>query len=748
MEEVENLETKININFDCAIVIGNDTISPFTRNIDDWIDPNEYKSAGLANPPNGKRLIVINSNALFLRKFKNENLHQSNGGLLTHELGHAIASLSDTLGEQCKMSKASLPFCQSCQDALRQVLLPHLAKMTVKLLTKSVSFNNTTEGITTYRPIVFEVTSAKEVNLKMTQPTGGFGTPKGLTKKVSPSNGFQPIKERLWISYTATSAGASISGKVTVSCPETGLSEEVPIYADTIARPKSAAVLVLDRTGSMDELAGDGIAKIKKLREASITFIDLMQKGDGIGIVRYNEVSDPIADVLMNVKDIDAQHDGMVRTEAKDKINNNTTPDGTTSIGAGIINGMKVLNAPSVTSTAYDVRAIVVLTDGCENTSPFLSESVVKSSINARTFAVGLGLPENIDTAALSKLTQGSGGYLLITGNITQEQTYLLTKYFLQILANVDNKHIIVDPTGYLAKGEEHRIPFQVTEADIDLNVILLTYYPWLVNFRIETPGGKILDPATAEFIEKETMSFYRLNLPATPEDIQGSHVGTWHALLSIKDQGQIKSANVGEFKIAPKEMASFAVAPMTGLPYDLTVQCYSNLNFYTKIQQNGFEPGDEVSLHASLKEYDVPLAGSATVWAEIKLPDGNDTSITMNEVEAGRFEGKLVTTISGLYSLQIRAAGLTSKGGSFTREQTHSAAVYQGGDNLEIVNAIDRQRDRCGCLARLLDCLFCGKTYKLKLCWIWRFLLVLIVMLVLIILLMLAFRLATQMFH
>ena len=270
--------------------------------------------------------------------------------------------------------------------------------------------------------------------------------------------------------------------------------------------------------------------------------------------------------------------------------------------------------------------------------------------------------------------------------------------------------------------------------------MILLAYYPWIINFRIETPGGKILDPATSEFVQTETMSYYRLTLPAIPEDIQGSHGGTWYALLSIKDESQIKGVSIEGSKKGSEGLTA-APAP-TGLVYDLTVQCYSNLNFDSSVQQNGFEPGAEVALYARLKEYDVPLEGRATVWAEITRPDGSDTSIPLNEVEPGRFEGKLVTTLSGLYSLRIRAEGLTSRGGSFSREQTHTAAVYTGGDSQEIVGAVNRQHDQCGCLARVLDCLFCGKTGRLKFCRVWRFLFALMLILVLIILLLLAFRL------
>ena len=591
LEEVKNLDTKIGWNFHCAIVIANDTVN-LSRDInstpDDIADYNPGGGYGRHNY-SGKDLVVISSNKLFLRHFKNVAFNQSNGGTITHELGHAIANLPDTTGENCKMSGSWMPFCQSCQDKLTQVLLPHLAKTTVNLLTHSISFENTPEGVTTYRDIVFEVLSGKEVTLTMTKPTGVFGTPndtpQDLTKKVPPGNSFQPIKERLWLKYTATTVGTPSPGNVTVSCPETGLNQDIPITASTIPRPKAAAVLVLDRTGSMSEDVGVGIPKIKRLREAAIAFIDHMQKGDGIGIVRYNNVSGP-DDILMKVTSIDQQHDGLVRTAARAAINNQTDPYYTTSIGAGILNGFKVLNAQDVSTASppYEVKAMVVLTDGCENESPWLDSDAVKSSITAKTFAVGLGLPGNINTTALTKLTQNTGGYLLITGILSQEHTYLLTKYFLQILAHIDNKNIIKDPAGYLTKGAEHRIPFDVTETDIDLNVILIAYYPWLVNFRIETPGGTILDPATSEFIQKETMSYYRLTLPAISDDRKGSHGGTWYAFLSIKDESQLKGITIAGSEKG-SEGLTIAAAP-TGLVYDLTVQCYSNLNFDTLIQQ------------------------------------------------------------------------------------------------------------------------------------------------------------------
>jgi hypothetical protein len=65
-------------------------------------------------------------------------------------------------------------------------------------------------------------------------------------------------------------------GTVDVPSIETGQTWTINIVANTIARPRSAVALVLDRSGSMEEGAGDAISKVRKLREASDMFISLV----------------------------------------------------------------------------------------------------------------------------------------------------------------------------------------------------------------------------------------------------------------------------------------------------------------------------------------------------------------------------------------------------------------------------------------------------------------------------------------
>ena len=331
---------------------------------------------------------------------------------------------------------------------------------------------------------------------------------------------------RIWLSYTSTNPGDTASGSVTVRCVETGQSWTININANTIARPRSAVSLVLDRSGSMNDDAGDGITKIAKLREAAHVFLDVMLPNDGIGLVRFNQA----AQRIMEVEDAGAAPGGAGRTNAGNHIDSNELdPSGATSIGDGVVNGRNMLgDAQAAPSPDYDGTAMVVLTDGLWNTPPSLAD--VSGSINSTTYAVGLGLPSGISVPALTTLCQGHNGYLLITGALTTDQSTRLSKYFLQILAGVTNAQIAADPAGVLDANSEHRIPFWICEADFGMDAIILSPYPYAIDFQLEAPDGTMIDPsagaggANAQFVLTNKVAYYRCALPVLPADEAGSH--------------------------------------------------------------------------------------------------------------------------------------------------------------------------------------------------------------------------------
>ena len=100
---------------------------------------------------------------------------------------------------------------------------------------------------------------------------------------------------------------------------------------------------------------------------------------------------DDTAQRLMDVTDVGPAIGGTGRATATGHITSpEIDPAGNTSIGDGVVKGKEALDdAQAAAIPHYDVTAMVVLTDGEENTRPLLSE--VSGSISANTFAVGLG---------------------------------------------------------------------------------------------------------------------------------------------------------------------------------------------------------------------------------------------------------------------------------------------------------------------------------------------------------------------
>lgn len=606
----------------------------------------------------------------------------------------------------CRMRLLGVPFCAVCQKVIKDTLTPYIVPESINLTTPSISFNNIPEGlggtgVTTYRAVSFEIISCRQLTFSIIAgPTGGFGTPLGTNVIVPPSKITPIAYARLWLSYTSTTAGSTSSGSVTVKCNETGQQWVIPINANTVARQKAAITFVFDHSGSMIEDAGDGAIKVQKLREAANIFVNVMLPGDGIGIVRFNEA----AQILMPITDVGIPFIGAGRIAATGIINSNQLdPGGNTSIGDGVVKGKQNLDA--AISPHYDVKAMLVLTDGMENTSPMLS--AVGSSITANTFAIGLGLPSNISTGALTTLCAGHNGYLVVTGSITSDQSTLLIKYFLQILAGITNANVVLDPISVLTPGAIHRIPFTITEADMGIDVLLISPTPEFIEFAVETPEGDIIDETNSigspniTYVPANGIHYYRISLPAIPGKEAGTHSGTWYALLTLGRKQQ-------NYNIE----ASWRYAKQP-VPYNLVVHSYSNLNFDAQLNQKDFEAGAEVILNATLKEYDVPVEKRANVWAEINQPDNSINILALKETDPGHFQGKFNTGLYGLYTVRIRAYGKTFKDTAFNREKTLCAYAMRNNDNKndpDLSDLIDWVKHRDEKLCHLIQCLLSDK--------------------------------------
>ena len=604
--------------------------------------------------------------------------------------------------------------------------------------------------------ISFEVSAPSGSITLEYAPGGGLTHPQlvpGTTSvTVGPTLGSSVATARLWVIYRTGAAPSAIpTQNVTVREPVSGQTWHISIDANTIARKTTAVALVLDRSGSMGEDRGDGQSKHASLQQAAETFVDVMLEGDGVGLVRYDDNAQVVQPVMLLG---DGGLSDLNRGNTIDLIRGNSfDPAGATSIGDGIFEGRNILDSAG----AFDVKALTVLTDGVENRDRYISD--VAGSINELTYAIGLGTPQNTSAAALQNISGNNGGFLLITGAIDTDKRFLLQKYFLQILAGVSNAEIVLDPDGQLVPGAVHRIPFQLTDADNGVDVILLSPFVHSIDFRLQTPTGLILEPWRAlgepamRYVLGKEVSYYRLVLPTQLVAGRFDQGGTWHVLLTIgkprtkpsegSDDGvdlsilrglhaspatraraqrtaEIPGELQRQFALAQSfssgraaveaadGAAERAASSRRTLPYSVIVHSYSSVSLRAEMQQGGYEPGALMKVQASLTQSGLPLEGSATVWAELTRPDGTSTTLGFLATEPGQFAADFVASSAGIYRLRVRARGQTRRGLPFTRERSLTAAVWRGGDHDADTSTGHGRRPNGGRdrLCELLECL------------------------------------------
>ncbi|HEX6510378.1 MAG TPA: LodA/GoxA family CTQ-dependent oxidase, partial [Chloroflexota bacterium] len=593
----------------------------------------------------------------------------------------------------------------------------------VALLTPSLDFQDVPQGPmgmsrTTALAVEFEVESSAAVTLEVKAgdgPANARLTLPAASVTVAPTAPSTIALARLWVLYQTGPVGEHISDQLTVTEASSGATWMIPITANTVARKVAVATLVLDRSGSMSEDRGDGQSKHDSVVEASSIMVDVMLEGDAIGVVAFNNTAstpesattlgpagDPFDPGRMNTKGILAGP--------------GLTPSGSTSIGAGIVAGRNVLNAAG---PGFDVRSLVVLTDGVENTPPWIAD--VAPQIDDFTYAVGLGTPQNTSAAALQAISGNHGGYLLLTGAVSGDNQFILTKYFLQILAGISNAEIVLDPQGVLLPGQRQEIPFQMTEADAGMDVILLTPFPELVDFRLEAPSASVIEPWRSggstgiAYSISQGNSYYRVVLPQQLIPGRLDQAGTWKALLTIGRPQRERTDNPPGQDLFPPRWRNAGLVPGTSelaasvgergrLPYSLVVHAYSNLSFKASLVQVSYEPGAKVDIHATLAESGLPTRPGAAVWAEVTRPDGTKPTIHLVETEPGQFSGSFVAAVPGIYQCHVKARGLTRRGNAFRREQTLTAGVWYGGDQPSPTGGQGQDKQWCDLLRCLLE--------------------------------------------
>lgn len=549
-----------------------------------------------------------------------------------------------------------------------------------------IQFNDVPETESAARAAVIRIYGCGDATLRVTTPVNApFSILEPDTGVLPMPHESVPYRDaRIWFLFTAGAVAPVADQNVTIEIDESGESFDFILRANIIEKPTVAVCLALDQSGSMNDPAGtSGLLRIDLLKDAASKFVEIIDFGHGIGVIRFdhnayapNDATWPGLDVT-RINSDDINDPG--RTDARGAVTDHVTNvNGFTSVGDGLVQGRNVLNA--VPDADYDFKALIILTDGLENREQWLAD--VGGSIDNRTFAIGLGNETQVNTFALQTIADGTGGYLLLTGLLDSsiDDFFRLSKFFLQIMAGVTNNNIILDPNGFISPGTTIRIPFYISDSDIDVTAILMTDFN-VVDLMVETPAGEVIEPGNAAGlgitynVGLRTRT-YKYTLPvAFPA---GNHDGKWHVILRVNEKDWQRFDRPATTAVPVGGTGPGAA----GARYSVEVHTFSNLKMKARVDQSSFEPGATITLRASLTEYGIPVEGRAVVNVQVTRPDGSVMVYALTEEPEGQFERSFVANMVGIYSCRFMATGTTMRGKPFTREETLTAAVWHGGDD------------------------------------------------------------------
>ena len=304
--------------------------------------------------------------------------------------------------------------------------------------------------------------------------------------------------------------GASCAGARDIECVTTApkdpmffrfhnfvndLQDELLTYQDT------DVMVVFDKSGSMSLPNGTGTdTRLNSAKAAASLFADLLRDASNnrVGLLSFSTAASPSPEMPLTL----ASSAPAAMTTALAGI----SAGGSTSIGGGLLGAVTALNASS-----NPHKAILLLTDGVENTAPMISDAVGRAPTqlnDTHVCAVGFGTPGSLDGPKLRDLAERQGGAYR-----SDADPLTLKKYFVECFADIFDTFTGKDPIGTLAAGQQGSAP-TVHVASGDGEVVFVSSWdkpvpPGSLRLSVTSPSGTAVN----------------LNSP----DVESRFGPTWH---------------------------------------------------------------------------------------------------------------------------------------------------------------------------------------------------------------------------
>lgn len=609
----------------------------------------------------------------------------------------------------CKMRSSSDEFCRVCVDGIAEVLREYIPDTpTVEIVPTLLEFGDIAHGLTMYR--AFEVRNVRvglpvsvEIDIGDIVGDPDFAFPPGEPRSFRlPAPVFEPALSTLvFVAFTSNEDSTPTAfGSLQVTSPTgtTGLPETVSLEATAVAPPPVDSVLVMDRSDSMSGASGvPGETKTDTAIDAAKLYVSLLKDNDRIGVVRYNDEARDPQDILLGLT--------LADDAGKTAANGVLTPaslssSGFTSIGGGIILGSSVLDAG-----ASDARAIVVLTDGIQNTAPDVPTAQVDvqtKSPTQRVFSVGFGL--NQVAATLEQIASVTNGSAQITGDLVDQKEFLLQKLYVQILSDVSDEAFVKDPKGLAFPGQVQDTIVHLAEVDVAADFITVfradPVFPKYMTVTLEAPDGTVIGEAEAasmgnvQLVRERQHLYYRVLFPLFP-DRPSAHVGAWK--VRVRN-------NTGRHSV--HDDVGFGGVPLI---YSVMAKARSDFRLGGRLEQMDYGPGSPMAVILEPTLYGWPVSLIEPVEVTVARPDGSERKLRLDPDDHCLYRGIYDDTGQvGTYRITADVAARTGAGSYLTRHRQLTGLIFRPGsggsgpggtgpgDGADVEDLIDALKECC----------------------------------------------------
>ena len=485
-----------------------------------------------------------------------------------------------------------------------------------------------------------------------------------------------------------------------------------PLSAEITPPVALDVALVVDRSDSMNAALGSRV-KIDAAISASELFVELLRPDldDRVAIARFNNqrnVVVPMTAVSTTVSP--------TQNEIRQKVNTDIKPaEGLTAIAGGTMLGIHEVEKAHPGNPSPLNKAVVVLTDGIENTAfeepagnwlSILGGTMYKPDAvttadtigtaavtwpgGIERYAIGVGKPGEVSPAQLNALTGDPQKVMYVDQDLTGKLYFQLEKYYTQIFMNIVGTQPILDPMYWITAGEKQEIQFEVLRGDVDAMVVIYDYQGQRLPFFCVSPKGEILDPVLippgyqlrSAFTAQARLVQFKMPLKEPDR-----YAGTWKVVVVHDGRVCRGSPNLHtkEPGFLPRDCAKDVKTPVL---YGIAIGVGSDFRMFPFVTPAPVYTGDPILLTALVSEAGLAVTG-CTVTVDATVPGGSTTQFKLFDDGAhsdgsandGEYAKSFTQTFApGIYHFKFRAVGMNRDGQQVAREAVRDKPVLERG--------------------------------------------------------------------